>query len=34
MDNNGAAQDELQQAINNITNASKASEADSTEAVA
>lgn len=34
MNNNGAAQDELQQAINNITNASKATEADSTEAVA
>ena len=34
MENNGAAQDELQQAINNITNASKSTEADSTEAVA
>ena len=34
MNNNGAAQDELQQAINNITNASKATEADSSEAVA
>jgi hypothetical protein len=34
MNNNDAAQDELQQAINNITNASNASADDSASAVA